>query len=303
MGELKLVEDYIPIIALFGFIGLGVLSKILLDKYNCFNKFIEYLSKVVYYILLSAVFLDTFASRGLELADANVAITTLIYVVISIAILVNLRFLRDPISRRAVAITSTFQNSVFLGFPVLMIVYGDIGAAAMYGLMMFILQILISGLLAVAKQNLLKAILKIPVIYGFSIGVTMHYLFSDIYQWMAPILAPTHLMLSYGAVYVLGATIPLSIKPIAIHKIEALIIGLWRFLISPIIHYILITILELPPLYEAQIMVLSIMPPAVMNTVIARIYNWKPEMVASTTMLHTFIGLLIIGTLLILNIL
>ena len=182
-----------------------------------------------------------------------------------------------------------------------MIIYGDISAAAMYSLMMFIFQILISGLLATIKQNILKAILKIPIIYGFTIGIVIHYLFSEIYGWISPILAPTHLMLSYGAVYVLGATIPLSIKPIAIHKIETLVIGLWRFLLSPIIHYTLIVLLELPLMYEAQIMVLSIMPPAVMNTVIARIYNWKPEMVAST-MLCTFIGLLIVGILIITNI-
>ena len=297
-----MLDAYTPIVIVLGFIGLGILSKVFLGKYQHFSIFIEYLSKFIYYVLLTAVFLDTFAYRGLKLADMSIVIIALIYTVTSIVVLVNLRILSDVVSRKAVAITSTFQNAVFLGFPILMIMYGDVGVAAMYSLIILTLQTLISGLLATIKKDILKSILKIPIIYGFTIGIAIHYLFNEIYRWISPILAPTHLMLSYGAVYVLGATIPLSIKPIIMHKIETLVIGLWRFLSSPIIHYILAVLLELPLMYKAQIMVLSIMPPAVLNTVVARIYNWKPEMVASTTMLYTFIGLLVVVVLIITNI-
>ncbi|MCD6301259.1 MAG: transporter, partial [Staphylothermus sp.] len=58
--------------------------------------------------------------------------------------------------------------------------------------------------------------------------------------------------------------------------------------------YVLLLIVPMPLLYYKEIMFLSFLPPAVTNTVIARIYNWKPEIIASITLLLTLRTLVIV---------
>lgn len=288
------MDPIVTVFLLFGFIGLGVLSRVLMGKNKLFNLFMNVLNKFIYYILLPFVFLDIFASRGVELADINIALTAFIYVVISVIVLLKIPLNYDRGLRNSIVITSIFQNNVFLGFPVLLIMFNDISAAAMYSLVIFILHILVAGLLAARKENILVSILKIPIIYGFIAGTIIHYIIYEQYQAITHITIYTHSLLSYSAVYVLGYTLPLTLSHIKQYMKALYITGTWRFLASPLIHYTILSFLTIPNLYWKEIMILSIMPPAVMNTVIARVYNWKPELVASTTLILTLTSLIII---------
>ncbi len=284
-----------PIIYLFAFIFAGLALQLVLGKHKWFHNGVNLLSKFVYYVLVPVVFFDIFMARGLAIADAGVLLTVTIYVVVSVAgLMIGLRGLDDK-RRKAVTITSTFQNAVFLGFPVVMIMFGDLTPAAMYSLVMFIYHLVTAGMLSTGKTNIARSVAGIPIIYGFSLGTLLHYTVDpSIVEPLHQLLAPTHPMLSYTAVFVLGASIPLNLSVITSSVREVVLIGLWRFIIGPLIHYLVMLLIDLPPLYEGEIMVLSFMPPAVMNTVLARIYGWEPEMVAGATMIHTFIGLIII---------
>jgi predicted permease len=297
------MEPYITIAILFGFIGLGVLSKVFLQNIKLFNKLIHYLSWLIYYVILPLVFIDIFALRGLELADLNITLTAMTYVAMSVFALMKIPCGNNKKLRNAVIITSIFQNNVFLGFPVLLLLFNDISAAAMYSLVVFILHILVAGLLGVSHENILVSIGKIPIIYGFSIGVLIHYIVYNEYLLIAPYMNPLHSILSYGAVYILGYTLPLTLRYVRTSIRASYIVSIWRFLVSPIIHLILLAIFVLPELYWKEVMILSIMPPAVMNTVIARIYGWRPEFVASITFLLTLLSMIMIAIIFFTNIL
>lgn len=184
----------------------------------------------------------------------------------------------------------------------LLIMFNDISAAAMYSLVIFILHITIAGLLAARRENILVSILEIPVIYGFIAGTIIHYTIYEQYQVLTPITAYTHSLLSYSAVYVLGYTLPLTLAHVKQYMKALYITGLWRFLASPLIHYTILLFLTIPNLYWKEIMILSIMPPAVMNTVIAKVYNWKPELVASITLILTLTSLIIIAAIILIQI-
>ena len=288
------MSGYLTIGLLMGFIGLGLIVKIVLGKIKLIDKAIHLFSKFLYFILLPFVFFDTFAARGLIVADASILTIAVVYVIVSILALSKIFLEGDYRIRNAVIITSIFQNNVFLGFPVLLILFNDIGAAAMYSLVIFILHIVTAGLLAASEDNILVSVAKLPIIYGFLGGTLVHYLAPNIYPYLRPFLAPTHPLLSYGAVFILGYTLPLTLKHVFLYKRCFMVISLWRFLASPVMHYLMLLFLPMPFLYRMEIMVLSFMPPAVMNTVIARIYGWKPEFVASSTLVLTLISLGII---------
>jgi len=288
------VDPLITIAGLFLFIGLGVFTKYLLGKYKLIDHSVQFFSKIIYYIILPLVFIDTFARRGLELADLSILIVSVTYVVISIVVLLFIPFKKNGALRKAVLLMSIFQNNVFLGFPVLLLLYNDISAAAMYSLIIFVLHISVAGLLAGGRENILYSVAKIPVLYGFILGTLIHYTIYRQYLSIAFILSPFHTILSYGAVYVLGYTLPLTLGHVREYMEVLYITSIWRLGVSPLIHYILLLLVPIPLLYYKEIMVLSFLPPAVMNTVIARIYGWKPEVVASITMILTLITLGII---------
>lgn len=288
------MSGYLVIGLLMFFMGLGLIVKIVLGKIKLIDKTVQLFGKFLYFIVLPIVFFDTFANRGLVVADASILTIAIVYVVTSILALSKIFFGGDHKIRKAVIITSIFQNNVFLGFPVLLILFNDIDAAAMYSLVIFILHITTAGLLATSGGNILVSVAKIPIIYGFLGGTIVHYLAPSIYSYLKPFLEPTHPLLSYGAVFILGYTLPLTFKHVFIYKRCFMIITLWRFLVSPVIHYLMLLFLPMPLLYRMEIMVLSFMPPAVMNTVIARIYKWEPEFVASATLVLTLISLGII---------
>ena len=288
------MDPLITIVGLFLFIGLGVFTKYLLGKYKLIDHIIQLFSEVIYYIILPLVFMDTFAKRGLELADLSILVVSFTYVATSIVVLSFIPFKKNGELKKAVLLMSTFQNNIFLGFPVLLLIYNDISAAAMYSLVIFILHISVAGLLAGGRENILYSVAKIPILYGFILGTLVHYTVYRQYILIAFILSPFHYILSYGAVYVLGYTLPLTLGHIKEYMGALYITSIWRLGVSPLIHYLLLLIVQVPLLYYKEIMILSFLPPAVMNTVVARIYGWKPEVVASITMILTLITLGII---------
>ena len=288
------MDPLITIVGLFLFIGLGVFTRYLFGKYRLVDQFVQLFSKIIYYIILPLVFIDTFAKRGLEFADLSILMVSTTYVVISIVVLLFIPLKKNGALRKAVLLMSIFQNNIFLGFPVLLLLYNDISAAAMYSLIIFVLHISVAGLLAGGRESILYSVAKIPVLYGFVLGMLIHYTIYSQYLSIAFILSPFHTILSYGAVYVLGYTLPLTLGHVREYMEALCITSIWRLGVSPLIHHILLLLVPIPLLYYKEIMVLSFLPPAVMNTVIARIYDWKPEVVASITMILTLITLGII---------
>ncbi len=287
-----MIEDFLPIIYLFMFIGLGLLGKIVFRGRDIYNRFVKYLSSFLYYVLIPVVFFNVFMKRGLEVADTGIFIIATIYVVVSVSSLLIFTRRMKRETRNALVITSTFQNAIFLGFPVILILYGNLQVAAMYSLVLFIYHIVVAGLLATGSSKIAKQVLRIPLLYGFTAGIIAHIVMDEeLITSLSRILDPAGPLLSYSATFVLGATIPLKLNPVLQRRFEVVLIGIWRFLVSPAIHYAVLIITGLSWSIGEQILILSVMPPAVMNTVLARIYDWDPELVAGATMIHTFISL------------
>jgi len=227
------------------------------------------------------------------IADISIVVLALIYTALSLIALRFARFTRDYRMWRAVAITSIFQNGVFLGLPLTTVFFGDISAAAIYGLLMLALYIVVGYMLALARGGALRKVLKLPALYGFLAGIVLHYTARSPYSLLEPYTWIIHRAMSYGAVYILGISLNPSLKLLVEHVRELVVVAVWRFVVNPVIHYVVLLFTPLPSSYWKQLMFVSFMPPAVMNTVIARVYGWYPDVVAGITFALTLLSLVV----------
>ncbi len=290
------MPSMLEITILFATIFTGYSVKFLGERFNR-SKLIEepmnYLTKLIYYILLPVLFVAIFAERGLSLADFSISIVSLLYVFISLIILWVMVREPDPRLKKAFVLTSIFQNTIYLGFPVVMVLYGNIKYAAMYALITMVLHLTVGGILG-GSRNILKTILSIPVLYGFIFGNIIHYFFYELYFSLAVVKPFISVIVTYGSAFVMGYALPLDITGLTRYIKPIASISVYRITLSPLIHSVLMLWLNLPIEAFYQILVEAFMPPALTNIIIARIYQWNQELVSTATLVSTFISLAVV---------
>ncbi len=289
------MDSLIKIIAFFIIMIMGFITKYISIrlKIKSMEALVHYFTKVLYYVLVPILFIDKFGARGLIASDAKILGIVFFYVCISLilAFIVSVKIKYDEARRKAFLVTTTFQNAVFLGYPMIYIIVGDISAATMYSLVLFVLHISVAGILSGGKNSIVRSILTLPVIYGFLIGNIMHYFFYSMYLSINNLTSLSSLIVTYGAIYVMGFALPLSSSILSKFTNFLALVILWRFIIAPLIHYILLSIINLDYQYYREIMIESFMPPAVMNSLLARLYDWDPEIVSLTILVSTIISI------------
>ena len=276
------------IVMLFGLMGLGMLLKYVSNKwFKWIEDLVDGFTKILYYGLLPLLFFNIFYSRGLDIADLKISIIVSLYVFLSIGLLWSTSRKLDPGLRKSLVTSSIFSNAIFLGFPILYFLYNDITYASLYSLVLLSYNIAIGGLLG-AEKNIVKSIAKIPLIYGFTAGVLAHYYVPWIGDpLVAHIAEPVSKLTTYGSIIIVGFSIPLTTHVIRKYWKLILLQGFFRYTISPLIHYVLLLAFPIPVQGYYQLMVESMMPPGLINTVLARIHGWDHEYAASVTLVLT----------------
>ncbi len=266
------------------------------------DKVFDVFTKLLYNLFFPIMFYNIFADRGLNLADASITILVTVYVTLSILLLYPLLKNFNPRIRNPIILTSIFPNVVFLGFPVLLALYGDITYASLYSLVMLVYNITVGGLLGARRHEVFYAVVKLPILYGFMIGVIVHYTLPSI---AVPTIMYTKTLSSiittYGAALVLGYSLPATLSNMREYYTPTLIQGVYRFTVSPIIHYTLAILLALPDMAVKQLLAESIMPPALTNTILARVHGWDYEYTATSTLITTLASLIIVSVIAVLG--
>ncbi len=276
------------IVMLFGLMGLGMLLKYVSSKlFRWIEDVVDCFTKILYYGLLPLLFFNIFYSRGLDIADLNISIIVSLYVFLSIGLLWSTSRKLDPGLRKSLITSSIFSNAIFLGFPILYFLYNDITYASLYSLVLLSYNIAIGGLLG-AEKNIAKNIAKIPLIYGFVAGVLVHYYAPWLGESIVTYIAePVSKLTTYGSIIIVGFSIPLTTHVLRRYWRLILLQGLFRYTMSPLIHYVLLLVFPIPIQGCYQLMVESMMPPGLINTVLARIHGWDHEYAASATLVLT----------------
>jgi len=172
---------------------------------------------------------------------------------------------------------STFFNSMFLPFPLIYAFYGDLSIALLFSLPIMIVHNTLGIFLAsywghgkVERKVLIRAI-TFPPLIAFLAGVLARPMFTGFV--LSQVFGGLHglgLSTVYLGMILVGLAIPLSKDSLLVfrNRIPGLI-TLNRLLISPVLALILIAVLNPIGIAKNTIIIMSLMPPAITNLIIA----------------------------------
>lgn len=276
-----------------GLVIAGYLSRILLEAVFCVKRIygvlVKYFVNTVYYILMPLSFTTIFLKRGLKLLDLYIVVYFTLYMMVTFTLL--RRVLKKDYM--PMFLISSFPNSVFLGFPVCYVLLGRVNVAAIFGVLTVALNVIVPDII-MSRKAPLKSLLSSTASMGFAIGVLGHYAlgglaepFYNTMSWSVPLL-------SYVATYVMGLRIPVNVIKADIAKGAIMIASACRFALAPLLALATAMLTNMSLADRVELVVVSMMPPAVMNTIVAEKYRWSPETVALLVALFTVIFLVTI---------
>jgi len=284
-------------IALFaGLVAAGYVTRVILElvakNAGVYSVLVKVLTNAVYYALIPLSFFATFLKRGLLSVDAVIAAYFVAFMLSAYAASTRLF---SGVERYSILLLSAFPNSVFLGFPVCQVLFGNVKIAALFGTVTVALNVIVPDLIKAGRPSLglAKSLATSTALLGFAAGTLAHYaLEPSVAAGVHEYLAWSTPALSYTATFVMGMRIP--VKPSGFRRHARLVgfVALARFAAAPLASLAF----SLPAGFSRedalQLLVVSMMPPAVMNTLVAQKHNWNPELVALATAVLTVAFLL-----------
>ncbi|MEM3182495.1 MAG: AEC family transporter [Fervidicoccaceae archaeon] len=287
------MEAALAISLLFSLMILGSIFRAYFSSRSWFEKFSKGLISFIYWLLVPLTFIDTFSSRGLS-KDLVLPLASSTLLIIIVWVIVKVLKIADEKSiERGVILNSTIQNNLFVGFPVLFSLYGDATMSIYFGFVAFVLVILVPDLMGRGNFYLL-AFLKNPVIIGMAIGLFIHYTSPELSSYISTYFFWVPSLLSYLSIFATGLALRMDPEPIKKYKSEVIATTVFKFILNPAVNLLLLSFFSLPHLYRNEVIILSFMPPASLNTVMAMRYNWRPDFVASSSFLLTVVSLPIV---------
>lgn len=197
-----------------------------------------------------------------------------------------------------------FNNSGNLGIPLLVLALGESMLPA--AIILFVIEAVLHvtvGILMLDGSNGLKSIVRMPIVWATLAGLMLSLLQVHIPVWLA---TPIHL-LGQIAVPLMLFTLGIRMAAGGITLTRYSLAGMWVCPLSGLIMAILCQgVFQLPDRQLAAIVLFGVLPPAVMNYIIAERYRVNPAEVAAIVMGGNLASVLIIpltlGTLLALGI-
>ena len=175
--------------------------------------------------------------------------------------------------------TMMFNNSINLGLPLALLAFGE-EAMAMFialSLVQVIGQFTIAVIMYGGKFDLIK-LLKNPVIIATIVGLYFNY-----FEYHLPnILIPSIEMLSKVAIPLIIFSLGVRLSNVELKHWKIGVIGAFLCPLSGLIMaYLAINIFEYTQLQKNLLILFSVLPPAVLNAILAEQYKNDSHMVAS----------------------
>ncbi len=256
------------------------------------------------YLLLPLLMFSTFVKRGLLACDITVFAVTVTSILISTPILLYAYRRKNYRSKASLLITSLFVNAVNIPFPLLLALRGEYSYAAVYAVASTLLLSIYAPTLALplrvggSRKRLVRETLKLLTpVYGAIAGCIVHG---------SGVTLPASVMHALdfsGGIAVLsitlvaGMSMPRSLKGIKrIREVTPVLV--WRHLVSPLLTLLLIITYEelgfsLTHEAFAQLIVESIMPPALITASFSLSYGFDEDLTAKAILVSTPVGTLL----------
>jgi len=267
----------IAVISIYFFILIGFIAKKLFSELNEKS-----------FVIISVYFLQPFLTLwGLTLKpiDFNAIKAPIIYLVIIFISLIFTYLLSKTLSykdRSIATITALVGNTGNLGIPLSLALWGDVGAfwATILNLINVLFVYSIGAFFYAGKFNIqiAKKVFKIPIIWTALIAIFINYSKFNI--------TPLNQMLQMGAyssmviqLIIFGIyTANIKIKTIPIKL--SIIVSFEKFIIIPIIGYMVLKFLNIDDTLAKIILLEVSVPIAVNNVNLAALFDNQPEIVA-----------------------
>ena len=263
---------------------------------------IDYLSKFLlfivmpYLIVYSTIFTDLSKVSAMIFVSATYTAAAVILCFVSYSKL--LRYRREFAG--SLIYSSALQNTGFLPIPLVTVLYGIPDPAAIYNaanIMVGSIAVPVVGNLLrreggnVGLLSVLKGILKFPPAIALLISLILRALLGSTAPPTPLTVAKNFLgTIILSSFAIVGYSI-LGIGRKALSR-PVLWVVAWRLLFSPLIHIALSAAVGLSGVWLATTLIESVMPPATMNLVFARIYGFRDDIIAVTIALITPLSLI-----------
>lgn len=274
-----------------GLIVLALFFNYFYNDRRFYEPLVNLLTDLVYWVLVPLTFFKTFGERGLNASDLWILASFLFFMCLVFVFVYKLRDYSEYGVREAIFLTSAFPNSVFLGFPVSMAFFGTLEMASIFGFFTVTLNVVVPDFMHSEKPALSKLI-KHPVTIGFLSGLTLHYVLTEYVNLVSSSLFWAGPLMSYLSALILGLRLPVKLGVLKKYLREAVLVGLFRFVLSPLVSLLFVLIFRISWFRGLQLVLVSSMPPALINIIMSQRHGWRPELVSAVTAILTLLNLL-----------
>ena len=255
----------------------------------------QVVSDMIIYLSIPALFFNSFYKQKLIISELPVIFLTIALVMAAtlITILLLKKIFRWPVG---IYLPSIFMNSAFVGFPVVLLAYGELGLsrAVAYdffnGLFIFTL-----GVYIISRRQDRFDLFKMPFLYAALLGLGLNLL--NIYL---------PLFLQKSIQMLGGTTIPLALLMLGFRLgatpirsfTYPLLASFFRMGMGIAVACFLVWALKVEASLAKVLIVMSALPSAFMNLVLAEKYKTDVELVASSIAVCTLLSVIVLPLLL-----
>jgi predicted permease len=261
------------------------------------------------WVALPGLFFIIYLTRGILSEDAGIAAFSVVFIVVMLGFLMAASRGMAPEVRGAVMLNGAFVNSVNLPFPILQATMGTYSYAATFAVILNAAQILAARALQRRLRTgsvggLRESLSRAAPLAALGVGVLLHYI-----AWPAvpsqEVAASADLFenLLIAAIFVsFGASLYHSISKqgnaLGFGSRPFRVTALSRVAVGPLLALLLASPLGIGSSVYIQMVFVAAMPPAVINTLLARVYGFDEESTARWTAfltpLNTVEGILLL---------
>lgn len=262
------------------------------------------LSRIIFNFLFPIVIFNSFIRATFTPNMASIVLVVAIYILGSLIVVNGIvkHMKLDAKSRISTVISAVFQNSAFLPMPIAYSLYNYILPLVVYTYALILIyypeiEILNAYVNKDKSKNWIKIailnILKNPIIISGIAGILVNI--SNIVFFMPEYALSALNTLSTIGIYLSAVIVGLGLPRIENYRLlidkAVLLVILWRQIVSPIIHMVLALIIVQESVMIKQLLLVSIMPPATVNTVVAYIYGFNINIVSRSTLISTLLSI------------
>jgi malate permease and related proteins len=296
---LELLSIVLPVFAIFaiGFIGQKVIG---------FET--QSLSTMALYLMSPFLVFRTFYETTLTKTYGYMLIYTLILCFVLIGLVYLISYFKKYNMRETcgVILASAFMNNGNYGTPVALFAFGAAGLD--YAVVLMVIQQLVMctvGIYYAAKgspesdgvSSALRAVVRMPIVYGAIAGVIFHQLHIEIGGSVAQALDLVADSAIPTIMIILGMQLAkISLRNVQIEKLTYSL--LLKLFVSPLVAFGITLFLPIDDMLKAIMILMAAMPSAANTTMYALQFGTEPDFVSSATLVSTLFSLITLPVLL-----